>query len=244
MNRLYIGLSKSIPVPKSGCLFIDDELPEIPRARVFDPRFDSFNPLHKIDYKKAREIADVLYTLYPQGDGTLTVRNGRRALLHALMRGKRLDKVSGGEEVDGIIDDILASPVLQKVLCTATNFSFKPNSIILARLNRAELGEFDALVLGLLLMAHFKGQLVVPDLGFYGREAHVSLIREGRLIAGCNFLSELPPKLRRAVLLMPEKEGSGCTYEDAETLALYEGLRDDPLKEDNPYNNFIKDVMA
>jgi hypothetical protein len=93
--------------------------------------------------------------------------------------------------------------------------------VILARLNRAELGEFDALVLGLLLIGHFKGQLVIPDLGFYGREAHASLIREERLIAGINFLGELSPKLRNAVLLIKEKQGRGATAEDAETLAAY-----------------------
>jgi hypothetical protein len=53
----------------------------------------------------------------------------------------------------------------------------------LARINHAELGRFDALVLGLLLIAQFKGQLVIPSFGFYGRDAHVNLIEEGRLIA-------------------------------------------------------------
>jgi hypothetical protein len=76
-------------------------------------------------------------------------------------------------------------------------------------------------VLGLFLMAYYKGRPVVPDLGFYGRDAHVRLIREGRLIAGVNFLSELPPKLKNAVLLIEDKEGSGTTYQDAETLARY-----------------------
>jgi hypothetical protein len=33
-------------------------------------------------------------------------------------------------------------------------------------------------------MAHFKGQIVVPDFGFYGRELHQAYIREGRLISG------------------------------------------------------------
>jgi hypothetical protein len=71
-------------------------------------------------------------------------------------------------------------------------------------------------------MAHFKGQIIVPDFGFYGREAHAGLIGEGRLIAGVNSLSELSPRLRQAVLLIPDKEGSGATFEDAETLARYE----------------------
>jgi hypothetical protein len=103
-------------------------------------------------------------------------------------------------------------------------------------------GLFNALVLGLFLMAHFKGQVVVPDFGFYGREGHVSLIRENRLIAGVNSLAELSPKLRQAVLLIKDKEAAGATYEDAETLARYAGfpldLGDDPnspkLMEDIP----------
>src|SRR6185437_14087279 len=119
-------------------------------------------------------------------------------------------------------------------------FSFNPRSVILARLNRAELGEFDALVLGLLLIAHYKGQLVIPDFGFYGRDAHVSLIREGRLIAGVNFLGELPVKLRQSVLLIKDKVGSGATLDDAETLAGYAKR----LRGTNEYNDFVHGVMG
>jgi hypothetical protein len=74
------------------------------------------------------------------------------------------------------------------------------DSKICARLNRAELGDFDCLILGLFLMAQFKGQMIVEDFGFYGRDAHLGLIRENRLIAGLNFLDDLSPKLaeRRA----------------------------------------------
>lgn len=103
--------------------------------------------------------------------------------------------------------------------------------MIMARVNRVELGDFDALVLGLLLIANYKGQIVVPDFGFYGRDAHVSLIRENRLIAGVNFIGELPPKLRQSVLLIKEsvllikeKVPSGATADDAETLAGYAAL--------------------
>lgn len=243
MNRLYIGFSKEVKPPKTG-LFIDDKVPKIPLTKVFDPKKHSFNPLAGLDYKKARAIADVLYTIAPQGENTLTVRNGKRALLKALLKAKRLDQVRGDdEEVRGMIDDLLVSPVLKRVLCQPTNFSFNTD-IILAKLNRAELGDFDALVLGLFLMTHFKGQLVIPDGGFYLRESHVSLIRENRLVAGVNSLAELPPKLRQSVLLIKEKEASGATYEDAETLAKYAGLRPDHLREDNDYDNFIFDAMA
>lgn len=232
MNTLLVGFSKTVEPPKGGCLFIADEVPDVKRARVFDPMRHSFNPLNGITYKKAREIADILYTVSPQGENTLTVRNGKRALLKMLLDGpKALDKLPrdygktdvGPLEALATVDDVLVSPVLRRVLCNPTNFSFNPNSTILARINRAELGDFDSLVLGLLLMAHFKGTVVVPDFGFYGRDCHVSLIREERLIAGVNHLGELPVKLRQAMLLIDEKVPSGTTMEDAETLAEYAG---------------------
>jgi hypothetical protein len=74
-------------------------------------------------------------------------------------------------------------------------------------------------------MAHFKGQIVVPDFGFYGREAHISLIRENRLIARVNSLAELPPKLQQSVLLIKDKEAAGATLANAfRTVSLAEYL--------------------
>jgi hypothetical protein len=125
-------------------------------------------------------------------------------------------------------------------LCNPTNFPFKRGTVVLARINRAELGEFDALVLGLFLMSHFKGQVVVPDFGFYGREGHVSLIREGRLIAGVNTLGELPPLLRRTALLIKDKVAAGTTLEDAETLAAYARHQ----RATNAFNDFVQEAMA
>jgi hypothetical protein len=171
------------------------------------------------------------------------VRNGKRRLLQALLSADRLDHIEykkDDEELRGMIDDLLVSPVLKRVLCNPTNFSFNPRSAILAKLSRKELGEFDALVLGLFLIAHFEGQLVVPDFGFYGREAHVSLIREGRLIAGVNTLSELPAAVRRSILLIKDNVASGTTLEDAETLAAYERL----AKGTVGFNDFVQGAMA
>jgi hypothetical protein len=93
---------------------------------------------------------------------------------------------------------------------------------IVARINRAELGEHDARILGSLLISQCKGQIIVPDFGFYARNFHASLIREGRLIAGVYTLSALDEQLRQMCLLM-ETEAAGCTYEDAQALAKYEG---------------------
>jgi hypothetical protein len=241
MNHLYVGFTRNVELPKGGFLFIDDEVRDIPRSRIFDPLKHCFNPLKNLEYKKARELAELLYTLSPQGENTLTVRNGKRALLKALLEADRLDEVKGEEEVSGMVGDLLASPVLRRVFCeTAPVFSFNPRSVIQARINRAELGEFDALVLGLFLIGYYKGQVVVPDFGFYGRDAHASLIRENRLIAGVNTLAELPVKLRQNVLLIKDKVAEGGTFEDAETLAGYAGL----ARGTNGYSDFVQRGMG
>ena len=62
---------------------------------------------------------------------------------------------------------------------------------------------------------------MIPSLGFYGRDAHVNLIEEGRLIAGLNTLAEVPELLRQNLLLVPEKVASGVIVDDAEELAKY-----------------------
>jgi hypothetical protein len=63
MNQLFVGFNKTIEPPKRG-LFIHDEVPDISRARIFDPAKHSFNPLKDIDYRKARALADLIYTIY------------------------------------------------------------------------------------------------------------------------------------------------------------------------------------
>jgi hypothetical protein len=70
------------------------------------------------------------------------------------------------------------------------------------------------------------------------------LIREGRLIAGVNFLGELSDKLRRSVLLIKDKQAAGTTYEDAEVLAKFAGLRPDFFREDNDYSRFVQRAMV
>lgn len=231
--------------PRGGCLFISDEdLPDKLRAKIFDPAKHSFNPLKLIDRRKAQELAELIYTIYPEGSTTLTVRKGKWELAPALLAVKSLDAVHGSEEVEGVMGDLLFNPVVRGALCGKTEFKFDEKRLIIAKLSRREIGDRAALIIGLFLMARFQGQIVVPDFGFYGREAHISLIREKRLIAGVNTLEELPPKLRQAVLLIKEKHGSGATAEDAETLAKYAGLRPDFAREDNEHSRFVRDAMG
>lgn len=240
MNQLYIGLNTDIELPHGGFLYIHDEVPEASQSRVFDPRTHAINPLKGLGYKEARALADVLYTIAPQGENTLTVRNGKRELLKALLTTTRLDKIKGDDEVTGMISDLLVSPILRRVLCRPTNFSFNPNSRIFARINRAELGDFDALVLGLILIGHFKGQIIIPDGGFYLRDGHTNLVRESRLIAGVHYLSELPLQIRRTLLLMSDIKPSNVLYEDAQTLARYAGLSDGT----QGFSDYVASVMG
>ena len=251
MNRLEIGLSKKVFFPEGGYFFIDDEVPDIPRARIFDPNEDCFNPLARRDYRKCCSLVENFDALFSRGEDTLTKDTGLDFISDALEgEAKSLedlvptpDKTSSTGHIwaYGKLRRILRSPVLKRVLCSSgRQFSFNPRSVILARINRAELGEFDALALGLFLISSFKGQVVIPDFGFYGRDIHTSLVRENRLVAGVNFLDELPDKLRQSVLLMNDKMPSGATYDDAQTLARYARL----LPGTNEYNDFVHAAMA
>lgn len=247
MRRLYTG-TPEIELPKGSFLYLCDDPPPHPKAKVFDPFRHSFNPLKGITKKDARDLARALYANSPEGSSTLTVRNGRRALAQALSKAKRLDELQiqsrlkgAKEEAEEMIDELLFTDVARACLCSGQDFAFAgTNRKVFARLNRVELGDDDALAIGLFLLSSYKGQVIVEDAGFYLRDIHISLLREDRLILKVNHLSELPPKLRKAALLIPNKIAQGVTHEDAVELAKYDCSF--PVGA-NEYNAFIKRVM-
>lgn len=253
MNLLLVGTADKTDLilehlPSSYLLIDDgttiDALTLPPRRKVtyFDVAKHSFNPVQGINHLGARELATTIYALSPQGDGTLTVRNGKRALARLLLDNTSLDQITGNRkdpviaEALSAIDDLLFSPVLKNVLCKPTNLSLK--GIILARLNRAELGDDDCFILGNLLISKYKGQIIVPDFGFYGAKHHSSLIRQERLIAGINFLDEAP-KLKNQLLLIENKIPKHCTTDDAEILFSYTGKKKDSID----HSDFITDSI-
>ncbi len=164
-NKIYIGTTPIAP-PKGGYLFIHDEVPDLPRARVFDPTIHSFNPLQQLTYRGANELVEIFDALFSRGDSTLTKDTGLDFIAEALDQAPAsLDTLipvpdrkssTGHVWAYGKVRRLMRSPVLSRMLCTPTNFSFNPRSTILARVNRAELGDFDALAIGLFLMAHYK----------------------------------------------------------------------------------------
>lgn len=265
MNQLFLGFNKQVLLPayngrkKQGYLFIDDDVPNVPKSLTFDPLKHSFNPLASNDYKSVCDFVDVIDAVFSRGESTLTKDTGLDEIAEAASepskrdRARTLDtliekpdrKASTGEIwAYSKVQRILRSPVLTRVLCSKSQFSFNPRSMILARINRAELGEFDALMLGLLLIARFPGQIVIPDLAFYARDMHIGLIRQRRLIGGCNTLADLPPTIRNAFLSERAITARGATYKDAETLAFNKGLRPDPSRDENDFNRDISKSMA
>ena len=253
MNKLIVGTDKTKileHLPDSFLLIDDGEIIDalsIPKRRKvtrFSPEKSSFNPLKGMGYRKAREFIAVLDAVFPEGESTLTKKASNFTLLNALLdKPTRLDKLiprpgKDPGQIDAYqkIQTLLLSPVLEPVLCRPTNFPF--DGILLARLDRAKLGDFDCFVFANLLIAQYKGAVVIPDFGFYACDFHTSLIRQNRLIACVNFLDEAP-EFRNQLLLIDQKIGRHCTAEDAKALASYAGLTPNT----NAFNESVQESM-
>jgi hypothetical protein len=255
MNRLHVGntcgIADDLP---DRYLFLDDgefsdalTFPKEWKVTRLDLSRDRFNPLQGgITYREAKQLIAILYAARPQGENTLTVRNGRRALAKLLSaQPERLDLMQfdtsdAQQEAKGMIDDLLLSPALKNFLCSPTNLSL--DGILLVRLDRTTLDEDDCFIIGNLLISRYQRQIVVPDFGFYGRPFHASLIRQDRLIAGVNFLDE--STLRDQLLLIKDKRAGKCTVEDARTLADFKGIIPDPMRAENDYTKFIRESVG
>ncbi len=255
MNKLVVGSDKSAIIehlPETFLLIDDgpllDTVPLPPRRKIarLDLSTHSFNPLKDMTYERARDFISVLDAVFPEGAETLTKKASNFALLKAFLVTPRPTKLhrlitphkndTGSLDAHQKIETLLLSPVLKRFLAYPTNFAL--DGILLARLDRAVLTDFDCFVIANVLISNYPGQVVVPDFGFYGCAFHTSLIRQGRLIAGVNFLDESP--LKNSLLLMEDKRARHCTAEDAETLAGFTGK----LPGTNEYNDFIQASVA
>jgi hypothetical protein len=255
MNLLIVGRDKTDAILEhlSGQFLLLDDGPIIDewllrntrKSTELDFTKHSFNPLSRMDSKRARDFISILDAIFPEGENTLTKKNSNHVLLKALREKPRNflhlltkltpPKASDTAYVDAYqkIENLLLSDVLEHVFTNPTNFSSR--GVLLARLDRAELSEFVCRVLGLFLVAGYKGQVVIPDFGFYGARHHTGLMREDRLIAGVNWLDEIPD-LRHSLLLIDDKIGRHTTAEDAEALAEYTGL----VPNTNAHSEFVQ----
>lgn len=261
MNMLSVGADKT-PIldsaNSSSFLLIDDgplidalKIPPRRKVKHFDVQRHHINPLDRMNDVRAEEFISVLDARFPEGESTLMRKNSNYILLKALLKDPTyLDVLLHPDKKDAAaqdayqkIDTLLMSPVLRGVLCKRIE-PFALRGIVLAKLDRAVIGDKVAFVLGNLLISQYKGQVIVPDFGFYGREHHIALIRQNRLVAGLTSLSEVPVALRQALLTIPDKRASRALFDDAELLAKYEGLRPEKDRDDSPYNEFVRAAMA
>lgn len=234
MNKLDLGFcEKDFSEFVGGdCLHLADDAPDLPdtyRAQVFDPARHNFNPLtttglSDIDcYRRRTSFVETIDLLFPRGDSTLTKDTGLEFIAQRLEENPdtlrdlipKPDRASTPAHIWAYnrIQRILRSPVLSQVFCRPKQFDF--SGVVLARINRAELTDFDALVLGLFLINRCKGQIIIPAGEFYLRETHVNLVREDRLITGITSFASVPLHIRDALITVPDKYAALALYEDA-----------------------------
>jgi hypothetical protein len=243
MNRLEIGIAETpFEYPQGSLVITDDQTPK--RGEVlFDYSEHGLSPL-PLKYPMNREFAAALW---PDKD-LMTYRNGQMALADHVVKADRLDHIKyttsdDDKEVRRVVKNVLLSPLLKKMLRKPIPRWLNSGSTVLARLNRKEIGDFDAQIIANILMLVFKGPVAIEDFGGYARDHHARLIREGRLIARVRKLSQLPEKIEDVRHLM-ENVPIGCSYDDAVKLASEARLKPDPDRKNNDYNEFIKTAMV
>lgn len=119
------------------------------------------------------------------------------------------------------VGTLLLDPVRRNILCQP--YSTLTKSVVIANLDRSKIGDLTSKVLGYILMRR-PGQVYVHDLGFFSSDYLASFLTQDRYTVTLQFLRELTPKLREAVLAIPEKVIFRTSREDAEELMFYFGL--------------------
>lgn len=236
MNNLLVGTDRKtdalLKLTKGRFLFIgDDEVADafaehFPKVKQFTLLQHTLNPLRRLDYVAQCNFIDAMMAAFPAGENTLTKEGVPEAFFEEFDRNpKRLDDLFL-EKSDNpsylsaqrMVRRILRSPLLEQTLCYPTNFDF--NRSVIVRLDRAELGDFDAFVLATLLIGQHKGQVIVPDGDFYLCPLHQNLINQHRLTAGVKLLSELPRGMHP--IHFDRRLPLQCTHEDAVEIAKYD----------------------
>src|SRR5437016_486830 len=94
MNTLIVGADQTpiLESIKGNFLFIDDgplidqlDIPQRKKVVHFDVSKHHLNPLHEMDYRKAREFMAIIDAIFPEGENTLTKKNANFVLLTSLL---------------------------------------------------------------------------------------------------------------------------------------------------------------
>src|SRR5262249_32594368 len=151
-TEFQVGFLRRFEPPPGAYFWIDGEPPEIKNARTFDHREHSINLFRNMDYRKAVGVIAGIQALFPGGENTLRKEDAEFVLLEALLANPKKKKTLEGlipeskdparQQARQMIERILLSPVLKRVLCgMGKEFSFKSTwrSVIRAGINRGEL---------------------------------------------------------------------------------------------------------
>lgn len=118
------------------------------------------------------------------------------------------------------IGTLLMSPMIRNIVGQQAT-TFQNASVIIANLDRAKLGDTTAKLLGGLLIARSTGNVVIADYGFFGAPLPLP---QDRFTVTVNFLDELAPALKQAILGIDEKYVFKTNKKDAEELSFYVGV--------------------
>jgi hypothetical protein len=118
------------------------------------------------------------------------------------------------------IGTLLMSPMIRNIVGQQET-TFQNASIIIANLDRAKLGDTTAKLLGGLLIARSTGNVVIADYGFFGAPLPLP---QDRFTVAVNFLDELTPISKQAILGIDEKYVFKTNKKDAEELSFYVGV--------------------
>jgi hypothetical protein len=118
------------------------------------------------------------------------------------------------------IGTLLMSPMIRNIVGQPRTL-FKDADYTIANLDRSQLGDTTARLIGGLLIARSTGPVVITDYGFFSSPIPFP---QDRFTVSFNFLDQLPLNLRQEVLGIPSKFVFKTNRADAEVLSFYVGI--------------------
>jgi hypothetical protein len=99
------------------------------------------------------------------------------------------------------IGTLLMSPAIRNIVGQRhSTFSLARKNIVIANLDRSQIGDLTARLLGGLLIARSAGPVYINDFPFFASEHFTSLFPQERFSVSLSFLDEVSPKLQQALL--------------------------------------------
>jgi hypothetical protein len=123
------------------------------------------------------------------------------------------------------IGTLLMSPAIRNIVGQVrSTFSWTKKPIIIANLDRSEIGDLTARLVGGLLIARSAGHVYVNDFPFFASDHFVSLFPQERFSVSLSYLDEVSTKLQQSLLAIEDKIVLRTSPSDAERLMFYLGI--------------------